>query len=316
MKAALITAPGATPVVEERGLPEPADGEATILLEAASLNPVDLAIASGGFYAGHPPMPYVPAIEAVGRVEGEGRRVFVLGGGLGVVRDGTAAERFNAPIAALIDLRDDVDSATAAALGTAALAGWLPITWAAKLQPGETALVLGATGAAGGVAVQAARLGGAGRVVAVGRNPERLAALEGMADAVVSLDHQSDNLAARMQAACDGGADVVFDALWGAPLEAALTATKLGARVIHIGQSAGGTATVVSGLVRGRQLTIKGYSNFGVPREELVAAYSRMVDLATTGDLAVPAVTTPISEAASAWAGVASGRGKQVLIPG
>ena len=314
MKAALITAPGATPVVEERDLPDPAEGEATIALEAASLNPVDLAIASGGFYAGHPPMPYVPAIEAVGRVEGDGRRVFVMGGGLGIARDGTAAERFNAPLGALVDIGDDADAATAAALGTAALAGWLPITWAAKLQPGETALVLGATGAAGSIAVQAARIAGAARVVAVGRNPQRLVALEGMADAVVSLD--GDDLAGRMQAACEGGADVVFDALWGAPLEAALTATRLGARVIHIGQAAGGIATVASGLVRGRQMTIKGYSNFGIPRDELVSAYRTMVDLATAGDLTLPVVTSRLSDIASAWAGVAAGSGKQVVIPG
>ena len=314
MKAALITAPGATPVVEERELPDPAEGEATIALEAASLNPVDLAIASGGFYAGHPPMPYVPAIEAVGRVEGDGRRVFAMGGGVGVVRDGTAADRFNAPESALVEIGDDADAATAAALGTAALAGWLPITWTAKLQAGETALVLGATGAAGSVAVQAARIAGAARVVAVGRNPERLAALEGMADAVVSLD--GDDLAGRMQAACEGGADVVFDALWGAPLEAALTATRLGARVIHIGQAAGGMATVASGLVRGRQMTIKGYSNFGIPRDELVSAYRTMVDLTTAGDLTLPVVTTRLSDIASAWAGVAAGSGKQVVIPG
>ena len=314
MRAALITAPGATPVVEERELPEPADGEVTIALEAASLNPVDLAIASGGFYAGHPPMPYVPAIEAVGRVEGDGRRVFVMGGGLGIARDGTAAERFNAPAGALVDLREDADAGTAAALGTAALAGWLSVVWAAKLQPGETALVLGATGAAGAIAAQAARHAGAARVVAVGRNPERLAALEGMADAVVSLE--GDDLAGRLQAASDGGADVVFDALWGAPLEAALTATRLGARVIHVGMSAGATATVASGLVRGRQLRIRGFSNFGVPRDEVVSAYLTMVDLATAGDLTLPLVVTPLSDAATAWSGVASGTGKHILIPG
>ena len=313
MKAALITAPGATPVVEKRDLPAPAEGEVTVELEAASLNPVDLAIASGGFYAGHPPMPYVPALEAVGRLE-DGRRVFVMGGGLGVVRDGTAAERFNAPPAALVDIGDDADAATAAALGTAALAGWLPITWAAKLQPGETAIVLGATGAAGSIAVQAARIAGAARVVAVGRDPERLAALEGMADAVVSTE--GDDLGGRLQAAAEGGADVVFDALWGGPLEAALTAAALGARVIHVGQSAGATATLISGLVRGKQLTIRGYSNFGVPRDEVVATYLKMVDLATAGELVLPVTTTPLSGAASAWNGVASGNGKQVLIPG
>ena len=58
--------------------------------------------------------------------------------------------------------------------------------------------------------------------------------------------------------------------------------------MIHIGQSAGDTATVASGLVRGKQLTIKGYSNFGIPRDELVSAYLTMVDLATSGELTLP----------------------------
>ena len=312
MRAVLVTALGAAPEASDRETPVPGEGEVTVVLEAASLNPVDVAVASGSFYAGHPPIPYVPAIEAVGRVADDGRRVLVLGGGLGIFRDGTAAERFIAPADALIDLGEDVDASTAAALGTAALAGWLPIVWQAKLQPGETVIVLGATGTAGMIAVQAARHVGAGRIVAAGRNRDRLAALEELVDEVVSLE--DDDVAGQLQSAA-GEADVVYDVLWGEPLAAALAATKPGARVVHVGQSAGPMSTIASGLVRGRQLTIMGYSNMAVPREDLVAAYLTMVDLATKGSLTLPVQELPFDEIATAWAGVASSAGKFVLIP-
>jgi NADPH:quinone reductase-like Zn-dependent oxidoreductase len=54
------------------------------------------------------------------------------------------------------------------------LAAWLPLTWRAKLVPGETVLVLGATGTVGSIAVQLAQLLGAGRIIAPGRDPDRL----------------------------------------------------------------------------------------------------------------------------------------------
>ena len=59
--------------------------------------------------------------------------------------------------------------------GVAGLAGWLPLAWLAPVRAGETVLVLGATGNVGAVAVQAAKILGAGRVVAVGRDADRLA---------------------------------------------------------------------------------------------------------------------------------------------
>ncbi len=313
MRAARIVELGAPPAIDEIDPPAAGTGEVTIELEAASLNPADLAIASGGFYAGHPPVPYVPGLEGVGRVAGEGRRVMALGGGLGVTRDGTAAEQFAAPVSALIDLREDIDAGVAAALGTAALAGWLPITWAARVQPGETVLVLGATGTAGWVAVQASRLARAERVVAAGRNPARLRMLEELADEVVSL--AVDDPAARLQGALPDGADVVFDPLWAEPLLAALTAARVGGRVVHLGQSAGTTANLSSALVRGRRLTIIGYSNFGVPRADTVTAYLQMVDLAVAGRLKLPVDSVALEDIGRAWAGVAASAGKFVVTP-
>lgn len=312
MKAALVAEPGGVPVVDEVAAPIGGDEDVVVQLEAASLNPVDIAIASGGFYAGHPPMPYVPAIEAVGRAP-DGSRVFVLGAGLGISRNGTCSEQFIAPRSTMMPLREDIDAGVAAALGTAALAGWLPVVWRAGVTAGETVIVLGATGTAGFIAVQAARLNGASHIVAAGRDPVRLEQLGSFADEIVSLD--DDDLAARFQAAAPDGADVVFDALWGEPLEAALTATSVGGRVVHIGQSASATAQLSSAVVRGRQLTIIGYSNFGVPRTELEQAYGLMVDLAVTGELVLPVIQHPLDDIALGWAGAAESTGKHVVTP-
>ena len=311
MKAVVISGTGEAPQVGERELPEIGADEVAVTLEAASLNPVDLAVASGAFYAGHPPFPYVPGIEAVGRIGS--RRVLALGGGLGVSRDGTAAEHFVAPEGVLIDIPEGADATIAAALGTAALAGWLPITWRADVQPGETVLVLGATGVAGGIAVQAAKMRGAASVVAAGRSDEKLRAAGRHADATVSL--VSDDVAGDLAAALPDGADVVYDALWGEPLALALGATKPGARVVHVGQSAGPTSELASGLVRGRQLTILGYSNFAVPHETIVDAYMSMLQLAGSGELSLPVSVRSLDDAADAWRGVAASAGKFVLVP-
>jgi NADPH:quinone reductase-like Zn-dependent oxidoreductase len=312
IEAALIADLGGIPAPAEVEADAPGPGEVLVAVEAAALNPVDLAIAGGGFYAGHPPLPYVPGIEAVGRI-GD-RRVYVSGAGLGVTRNGMVRGSFAAPAEALIDIPADADAATAAALGTAGLAGWLPMTWRARAQPGETVLVLGATGFAGTVAVQAARLLGAGRVIAAGRNPDRLAALEDLADAVVALD--TPDLGSALSAACgDGGAQVVFDCLCGAPLEAALEAAALDARIVQLGAAAGPAATMSSALVRGKRLSILGYSNFGVPRDVVVSAYREMLELATSGALRVDVDRVPLEQVAGAWAAVRDGGGKQVIIP-
>src|SRR2546428_13678823 len=65
MRAAVIERCGAPPVVREREEPK-ADAANVIEVTAAPLNPVDLSIATGKFYAGTPPLPYVPGGEGIG----------------------------------------------------------------------------------------------------------------------------------------------------------------------------------------------------------------------------------------------------------
>src|SRR5918998_1732540 len=86
MRAALVERLGEPPVVRELDEPEPRPGELLVEVAAAPLNPIDLSIASGRFYAGAPETPYVPGVEGLGRVlSGEGiepgTRVYVESGG-------------------------------------------------------------------------------------------------------------------------------------------------------------------------------------------------------------------------------------------
>lgn len=316
-RAAIIEDYAHAPTLTER---EPRSGGAIVEMRAAALNPADLAIASGTFPAGSPPLPYVPGIDGVGViVESErfspGTRVAVLGEGVGVAQDGTWAERFGAPEGALLPVPDGVDDITAAALLTPGLAAWTGLTEFAALRAGESVLVLGATGAVGSVAVQSARLLGAGRVVAVGRNRERLERARSQgADEIVSTE-AGGFVDALRAAVGDQPPDVILDPMFGPAFEAALAVAAPGARVVHVGQSAAPTASLASGLLRGKRLTLYGVSVFFVARDVLEAGYAALLEHAhagrvTVGDLA----SVPLERAADAWAAKAAGEATKFVV--
>jgi len=281
----VITELGRPPTVGEA--PEPSGNSLEVL--AAPLNPLDRAVAAGQFYGGHPALPYVPGCECVGREAG-GRVVWTFGGGLGLARNGAMAERAE-PGAVVAKLPHGADPALAAALGIAGLAGWMPFAWRAPVRDGDRVLVLGATGAAGQVAIQAAKLLGAAHVAAVGRDPDRLErACELGADEVVQLDGDF------------GEPTYVFDPLCGEPLERAVAAAAPRARIVQLGQSAGPSATLTSAAVRGKQLEVYGFSTFAVPADELAAQYGTLVGHALAGRIRLDVERYPLDEVGAAWA--------------
>ena len=293
MRAAQITELNATPEVVEL------DDHGSVEIRSAALNPIDLAVAAGRFYAGHPPFPYIPGNEAVGVVDGV--RLHLQGDDRGMLEDGFLAERadFRADLGAPVP--DELDDATAAACGVAGLAGWMPVAVRAPVEPGDRVLVLGATGTAGRIAVQAARVLGAERVVAAGRDAARLQrALALGADEAVSLDE--GNLVERIRYACGGdGPTLVVDPLWGEPAGLVTEAAAPNARIVHMGQSAGPEATFASALVRGKQLSILGYSNFRLTPDERIAAYSELAAHVAAGRIQVDVETFPLDRVAHAW---------------
>jgi NADPH2:quinone reductase len=311
VRAALIRELGSLPEVAEKDDPA---GDDVLEVVAAPLNPIDVAVSNGRFFGGHPELPYVPGCEAVGRIS-DGKLAWIFSGGLGVARDGTMAARVTVGASIAIDVPDGADPALAGALGIAGLAGWLPLAWRAPLEGGEIVLVLGATGTAGLVAVQTAKLLGAARVVAAGRNAAGLERAEAAgADATVSLDADGD-LAAAFKKACGGnGPTYVFDPLWGEPGAAAVDAAAHGARIVNLGQSAGPMSTLASGAVRGKQLTVYGHTNFAVPADELADEYHQLVSHAIAGEITVDVERVPLDEIAGAWQQQASGAGRKLVV--
>jgi NADPH:quinone reductase len=307
MRAGVITALGAAPEVGER--PEPA-GEVLVEVECAPLNPVDITIGAGTFYGGHPPLPYVPGEEAIGRRRDTGERVWVYGrftGGL--------AEQLAAPEAALHPVPEGADPALAGAAGIGGMTGWLPVTWRAPVREDDRVLVLGATGTVGLVALQAAKLRGAARVVAAGRDAEGLERARRLgADDVVELDG-GDDLVDRLRAACGGdGPTYVVDPLWGAPLEAALAACARHARIVHLGRSAAPEATLKSSDVRGKSLDLYGLSTGHTPHDVLDREYAELVEHLTRGELELEVERVPFEQLADAWRRQASGSPKRKLV--
>ena len=302
----------AAQISELGGQPEPAevDGSGAIEIVAVALNALDLAIAAGRFYGGHPPLPYVPGCEAVGRLDGA--RVYLFGEGRGIRRDGFLVERTDFPRDLAVPVPDDLDDAVAAAAGIAGIAGWLPLSERAPVRPDDRVLILGATGTVGSIAVQAARLLGAERVVAAGRDRERLERARSLgADESVSLD--GDELAERLrEASGDEGPTLVVDALWGEPLRAAAEAAAPGARIVHVGQSAGPESTLASAAVRGKRLSILGHSNFALAPAQQAQAYREVAELLAAGRLTIDVETFSIDAVADAWA--AQSRGSKAVV--
>ncbi|MEO6796074.1 MAG: zinc-binding dehydrogenase [Candidatus Dormibacter sp.] len=315
MRAAVIERYGEPPVVRDMPPPEPADGVVSIKVAAAPINPVDLSIANRRFYGPSPPTPYVPGREGVGRVlsgpgHAAGTRVYFEVDGV----HGSFAEQSATRASHLAAIPDGVTDAVAAGLGIPALAAWLGLDWRGQLRPGETVLVLGASGVLGMIAVQAAKLLGAGRVVAAARSREGLQRAAGLgADATVELPGD-DGLSEQFSRAAGGSLDLVIDPLWGPPGLAALRALRVGGRLVQLGQAAGPEVSLPSSVVRGRQLTILGHTNFAVPWEIKAQAFLTMVGHAAAGRLQVDYETLPLEQAPEAWHRQATSPGRKLIL--
>jgi len=297
MRAAVIERFGELPVIRDVDEPK-GDGARVIEVSAAPLNPVDLSMASGRFYAAPPPVPYVPGGEGVGHPKSgtPAARVYFRS----ALPNGSLAER-SVTNGQVVPLQENISDGVAAALGTPGIAAYLAITSRAQLKPGETVLILGASGVLGSIAVQVARIIGAGRVIAGARDDAGLARAKQLgADATVDLK-RIDGLTDRIREASGGKLQVVIDPVWGAPAAAALDAMSPHGRFVHLGQSAGPEATLKSNTVRGRYLSILGFTMFLVPWEDQAVAYRRLVDYAASGKLKVEVETLPLDAVADAW---------------
>ena len=265
MRAVLVREFGPIEAASLSEVPEPAagSGELSIAIHAAPVNYADLLVIAGR-YQTRPQLPFIPGKGAAGVVTAVGDgvsrfraddRVFAW------VEEGAYAETVTAPEGLCHRLPAAMPFVDAAALGLDYATAWFALTDRARFRPGETVLVLGASGAVGFAAVQIAKALGA-RVLAGIATPDKadLAHLAG-ADAVVELWRPDlrDSLRAQVREAADGqGADIILDPVGGEVFDAALRALAWRGRMVVIGFAGGQIPTIRANYLLVKNIEVSG----------------------------------------------------------
>jgi NADPH:quinone reductase-like Zn-dependent oxidoreductase len=337
VRAAIVEATGRPPAAAEVPEPRRRPGEALVRIHAAALNPVELHIWNGHFFDGPPRPPYVIGLEGVGEVEeGErlapGTRVRVEFVHPGYGRDGAVAEYAVAPEepdatdrasqASVWPIGDELGDTEAAALGVPVFTALMCLERAeaagASLA-GAHVLVTGATGAVGAIAVQLAKLLGATRVVAAGRNPERLErALSLGADATVQLEDGlgAEELRDRFSEAAAGRLDVALDPLWGESARATIDALTRDGVYVSFGQAVSAAAELSGIPLRNRRVTVVGHSGAWATPQERQAALARAHQLAGQASqrLTLDTEELALNEIGDGWERLSRSAGRRLVV--
>ncbi len=214
-----------------------------------------------------------------------------------------------------------VDTTVAASLPASALTSLLPLRWGTKLQSGETVLVNGATGVSGKIAIQIAKLLGAGRIVGTGRDNEGLRSIMALgADAAIDLKQSDEGLTEAFKKEAGKGYDVVLDFLWGHPTELlfkTLVPKEAGfavhrTRFVQIGEAAGPTISLSAEAIRTSGLEITGAGN--IPPEAVPEALKQTWEWIGTGKLSIDIEKVPLKDIAEAWDRKTEGK-RVVIVP-
>ncbi|MEW5421138.1 NADPH:quinone oxidoreductase family protein [Amorphus sp. 3PC139-8] len=246
MKAVLVEDFGPVGTAKVKDVPDPVPGPGEILLrvEAVAANFVDILVLEGK-YQFLPERPFVPGKGPVGTVEavGEGVTSLKVGDRVTAMEEhGGYAQFAKAKADQCYLLPEGMTFVEAAGMALSFDTAWFALEERGRMKPGETVLVLGASGAVGSAAVQLAKAKGA-RVIA-GASSERSAqkALDAGADHWVDLsrDNLRDTLREQVYALTDGrGVDIVLDPLGGDIFDAAIRTLAWRGRLVVIGFAAG-----------------------------------------------------------------------------
>lgn len=257
MRAYTINAIGDSPHLTDIAVPEPGVGQVRIDIKACGLNFADLLMQTGT-YQDTPPAPFTLGMEVSGVVSALGPdtsgvnigdRVAVFGGQGGLAEHGCYdADR-------LLPLPDSMGFEDAAAFQIAYGTSHVALDYRARLQPGETLLVLGAAGGVGLTAVEIGKQMGA-TVIACARGADKLA-IARAAGADHLIDTSTADLRAEVKAL--GGADVVYDPVGGDLFYAAFRACKPEARILTIGFASGGVPKIPANHLLVKNISVLGF---------------------------------------------------------
>jgi NADPH:quinone reductase len=262
MRALLCTelGPASKLSVREVDDPTPGEGEVVLDVEAAGINFPDTLIIEGK-YQFKPDLPFSPGGEAAGTVSAVGEGVSSVSVGDRVIAlsgHGAFAEKWVVPAVSVAPIPPGLDSVSAAAFGLTYGTSYYALKDRARLQAGETLLVLGAAGGVGSAAIELAKAMGA-TVIAAASTDDKLAwAKELGADHVI--DYTTEDLRDRLKDLTGGrGVDVVYDPVGGELTEAAVRSTAWNGRLLVVGFAAGDIPAIPLNLT-----LLKGMSIVGV----------------------------------------------------
>ncbi|MGR3505464.1 MAG: NADPH:quinone oxidoreductase family protein [Paracoccaceae bacterium] len=242
--------------VTQIDVPHPGPGQILLKIVACGLNFADLLMLKGQ-YQDTPALPFTLGMEVAGTVEAlgdgvtgppVGTRVAVFGGQGGLADYGCFDAERAVPLPDMMSMTDA--AAFLIAYGTSHLA----LDHRARMQPGETLLVLGAAGGVGLTAVEVGKLMGA-TVIACARGADKLAAAR-QAGADHLIDAATDDIRAVVKSL--GGADVVYDPVGGDQWQAAFRACKPEARLLPIGFASGEVPQIPANHLLVKNLSVLG----------------------------------------------------------
>ncbi len=324
MKAVLCKQYGMpdTLVLEEVPSLAPAAGQLVVSMKAAGVNFPDALIIQGKYQV-KPPMPFSPGSELAGVVKAVGAEVqnFKVGDAvIAYAGYGGYAEEVAVDARTCIPMPAGVDFKVAASFMMTYGTSYHALKDRARLQPGETLLVLGAAGGVGSAAVELGKLMGA-RVIAAASSDEKLEACRKLgADAVIN--YSSEDLRAAIKRITEGkGVDVVYDPVGDRFAEPAMRDMAWGGRYLVIGFAAGEIPKIALNLP-----LLKGFSIVGVfwgsftrkePKQNQANVQELLGWIAAGKLKPLVSAAYPLAEAARALKDVLERKvmGKVVLVP-
>ena len=251
--------PANTLVIEDIASPTPGKGEVKVRVKAAGLNFPDTLIIEGKYQI-KPQLPFSPGGEMAGEVMevGEGVKNFKPGQRImGLTGYGAFAEEILVPENRLIPVPDGMDDHTAAAFSMVYGTSYHALKQRANIQPGETLLVLGASGGVGLAAVEIGKAMGA-KVIACASSDEKLeVAREAGADDLIN--YADEDLKEALKKRYPKGVDVIYDPVGDKFTEAALRNMAWNGRLLVVGFAAGDIPKIPANLA-----LLKGCSIVGV----------------------------------------------------
>lgn len=324
MKAVRFHSTGGPEVLVYEDVPDPtpADGEVLIRIEAVGLNFSDVMRRRGDDYPEPSPPPFTLGGEVAGTVAALGEGVTWLNVGDAVFATpglGGYAQYVCVPATAVILLPGGISPVNAAALVVHGLTAAVALRKSARLEKGESILVEAAAGGVGSVAVQLAKLDGAGTVIAAASTPEKRALAERLgADA--SVDYTAPRWSGKVREFTDGrGVDVVIESAGGDSVGQALDAMAPFGRMVFIGQSSGKAASIDPWRLTAPNHTVTGlYISAYTAFPETASTLMELIGYVAEGKLSLQVDTVlPLAQAAEAHR-LLEGRkttGKVVLQP-